>query len=120
MTDQSVKKRMGRPPHEPTEERKRLVKALAGVGVRHEDISVKLGITPDTLVKHYSHELAEGRIEANAAVAQTLFQQAKAGNITAAIFWMKTRAQWRESHHLEVSGDQDNPMQMKVTWAQEK
>jgi hypothetical protein len=120
MTDQSVKKRMGRPPHEATDERKRLVKALAGVGVRHEDISVKLGITPDTLVKHYAQELAEGRIEANAAVAQTLFQQAKAGNITAAIFWMKTRAQWRESHHLEVSGDQNNPMQLKVSWAQEK
>ena len=34
--------------------------------------------------------------EANAVIAGCLFATAKAGNIAAMIFWMKTRARWRE------------------------
>jgi hypothetical protein len=34
--------------------------------------------------------------EANATVSGYLFAAAKAGNVTAQIFWLKTRARWRE------------------------
>ena len=34
--------------------------------------------------------------EANSQVAQTLFKKAIAGDTTAAIFWLKCRAGWRE------------------------
>ena len=34
--------------------------------------------------------------EANATVSGYLFAAAKAGNVTAQIFWLKTRAHWRE------------------------
>lgn len=79
-----------------------MVQALSAVGVRYEDIATKLDISADTLVKHYRRELDLGRIEANASVAQTLYQSAKKGNVVAAIFWMKTRAGWREKHDLNV------------------
>ena len=72
--------------HKPSDEDRRLVKTLSAVGVRYVDIADKLEIDHDTLTKHYKKELTEGRMEANAAVAQTLFQQAKAGN-TAAMIW---------------------------------
>lgn len=96
--------------HKVTDENKRIVKMLAAVGVRHEDIAAKLDISSDTLVRKYKKELDEGRVDANAAVAQTLFQQAKSGNITAAIFWLKTRAQWKENHVIEHSGLNGDPI----------
>jgi hypothetical protein len=41
-------------------------------------------------------ELDRGVAEARAKVAGYLFAAAKAGNIAAIIFWLKTRAHWRE------------------------
>lgn len=105
--------------HKPNEENRKLVKTLSAVGTRYEDIAAKLDITDDTLRKHYRKELDEGRIEANASVAQTLFQQAKNGNTTAAIFWLKTRAQWRENDRLELTGANGGPIETFIKWAKE-
>jgi hypothetical protein len=55
-----------------------------------------LGCAPKTLRKHFRPELDRGAAEANATIAGCLFAAAKAGNIAAMIFWMKSRAQWRE------------------------
>ena len=94
----------GRPAHKPTEESKSTAKRLSALGVPHEDIASRLKISADTLVKYYKEELDEGRIDANAAIAGTLFQQAKKGNTAAAIFWLKTRARWKETSVTEHSG----------------
>lgn len=91
--------------HNPTDETKSLVKSLSGMGTRHEDIALKLNISDVTLKKHYSDELDLGRVEANAKVANALFQQAMDGNTTAQIFWLKTRAGWKENHTIEHVGD---------------
>jgi uncharacterized protein YjcR len=44
---------MGSPPHQPTDQTKLQAKTLAAVGIRHEDIAAKLGISADTLTKYY-------------------------------------------------------------------
>ena len=49
------------------------------------------------LRKHYREELDLGETKANAQVAGFLFNAAKNGNVTAQIFWLKTRAKWRET-----------------------
>jgi len=90
--------------HFPDDKSKLLVKSLSAVGIRYVDIAQKLGITDDTLRKHYKKELEEGRIDANTQIGSTLFQQAKSGNTTAAIFWLKTRAGWKETNVTELSG----------------
>jgi len=90
--------------HIPDDKSRLLVKSLSSVGVRFVDIATKLDITDDTLRKHYKKELDDGRIDANASIAQTLFQQAKAGNTTALIFWLKSRAGWKETNVNEISG----------------
>ena len=90
--------------YEPTAENKKLVKTLAAVGITFEDIATKLEISSDTLVKYYKKDLDDGRIDANASIGQTLFQQAKNGNTAAAIFWLKTRARWKETQAVELSG----------------
>jgi hypothetical protein len=102
--------------HIPTEETKKLVRSLSAVGIKYVDIAGKLDISDDTLVKHYKKDLEDGRVDANASIGQTLFQQAKNGNTAAAIFWLKTRAQWKETSALEVSGTDGGVI--KVSWEQ--
>jgi urease accessory protein UreF len=88
----------------PTEEHRRTVKAMAGLGVPHEGIAVLLEIDPKTLRKYFDAELERGSVEATAKVAQSLFQMATAGkNVAATIFWMKARAGWREKHEVQVT-----------------
>ena len=73
------------------------VRHLAGVGVRQDDIARIIGCAPKTLRKRCRDDLDRGVAEANAVVSGSLFAAAKGGNVTAQIFWLKTRAQWREN-----------------------
>ena len=105
----------GRPPHLPNADTRKQVYQLSSVGTRYEDIATVLGISHDTLTKYYREELDKGRIEANAIIAGTLFEQARDGNTGAAIFWLKTRAQWSETTKHEVGGSPDGqPINVKV------
>ena len=105
----------GRPPHLPDATTRTKVYTLSVVGTRHEDIATVLNISADTLTKYYQDELAKGRIEANASVAETLFKQAKEGNTTAMIFWLKSRAKWKETSQHEISGNPDGtPVEVKI------
>src|SRR3954468_4163394 len=89
---------MARPRFKVTREHRTKVRALAGFGVPHEEIARMVGIrSPKTLRKYFRDELAAGSTEANAMVAQTLYQMATSGQHPAAtMFWMKTRARWSE------------------------
>jgi hypothetical protein len=89
---------MARPQFKPTEDQRRMVKSMAAMGIRHEQIGVKVGIrSPKTLRKHFRDELDLGATEANYKVAQTLFTMATSGECPAAtIFWSKTRNRFRE------------------------
>jgi hypothetical protein len=94
----------GRPPFAPTEEQRRLVRAMAGYGVPHEDIARVVRCSAPTLRRYFRDDLDVAAIEANARVAQTLFQQATTpGNIAATIFWLKARAGWREKRPDEAA-----------------
>ena len=87
-----------------------MVRAMAGYGVPHDDIALVVKCSPPTLRKRFREELDVATIEANARVAQTLYQQAtQPGNIAATIFWLKARAGWREKQVVEVTG-QDGAM----------
>jgi hypothetical protein len=88
---------MGRRAHKPDSSLRRQVEALAAYGIPETDIGRVVGIDPKTLRKHYREELDLGEAKANAQVAGYLFNAAKNGNVTAQIFWLKTRAKWRET-----------------------
>jgi hypothetical protein len=79
-----------------TEALREKVRYLAGLGVPQDDIARLLSCAPKTLRKRFRDELDRGVAEANATISGSLFAAAKAGNIAAMIFWMKTRAHWRE------------------------
>ena len=74
------------------------VRHLAGVGVRQDDIAKIIGCAPKTLRKRCRDDLDRGVAEANATVSGYLFAAAKEGNVTAQIFWLKSRAHWHEKH----------------------
>lgn len=97
--------------HVPTDETRAHVSALCSFGVTHEHIAKHMGIDPKSLRKHYREELDKAATTANAAVGKFLFHAASgramddgatyADCLRAAMFWAKTRMQWRETDHNE-------------------
>lgn len=102
-------KKGGRPAHQPTDASRKQAESMAGYGIPEDDIALSLDISAPTLRKHYRRELDLGHVKANSAVAQSLYKKALAdgaSSVTAAIFWLKTRAGWKEtSVHDHLSSD---------------
>jgi predicted transcriptional regulator len=97
---------MGRPSHKPDPTSRRQVEALSGYGIPEPEIAGLIGIDPKTLRKHYRHELDHGHTKANAKVAENLYRKATGEGreaVIAAIFWLKTRARWKETVVNEVA-----------------
>src|SRR5438132_6772306 len=88
---------MGRRAHRSDPSQRRQVEAMAAYGIPEDNISRVIGVDPKTLRKHYRDELDLGCTKANAQVAGFLFNSARNGNVTAQIFWLKTRAKWKEA-----------------------
>ena len=88
---------MSRKAHNPDPVQRRQVETMAAYGIPETDISAVVGIDPKTLRKHYRDELDQAQTKANAQVAGFLFNSARNGNVTAQIFWLKTRASWKET-----------------------
>ena len=73
-----------------------------------------IGIDAKTLRKHYRHELDFGHTKANAKVAENLYRKATGEGreaVTAAIFWLKARARWKEVSVNEHSGIDGKPIE---------
>lgn len=84
-------------PYKITEENRRLVRALSLSGQTDAAIAHLVGCAETTIQKYFSEELKEGRKIANAKVVGALFKSAMEGNVSAQIFWCKTRLGWRET-----------------------
>ena len=87
--------------HEPTKSKREAVKLHATVGTPQEVIADILSIDPKTLRKHYREELDQSTAKANANMGGTLYNKGMGGDVTAMIFWMKTRAGWREKQEID-------------------
>jgi hypothetical protein len=92
---------MSRKPYSPTPESRQLVTLHATIGTTQETIADILGIDAKTLRKHYRAELDQSMAKANAQIGGALFNKAKGGDTAAMIFWMKTRAGWRERQEID-------------------
>jgi hypothetical protein len=109
---------MSRRLFQPSEQQRREVMALSGYGIAQHEIASMLDIDPKTLRRAFRRELDTGAIKANAAVAQALFTMATRDKVpSAAIFWLKCRAGWREAHDVNIGGQDDKPMAVHFTWA---
>lgn len=106
------------PAHEPTDDSRRYVEELAARGIPQADICKVVGISEPTLRLHYRQELDTGTTRANHAVAGALFRKATEGEgsaaVTAAIFWLKTRAGWKETNVNELVGKDGGPLPTNI------
>lgn len=103
MTEETCPK-MGRPPHTRDEKTAKQVETMAGFGIRDDEIAKVIGLSEPTMRKYYGDELDRGHIVTNVQVAQSLFRMATRKdkpNVSAAIFWLKTRARWVEAQAVE-------------------
>ncbi|AHB77580.1 MULTISPECIES: hypothetical protein [Pandoraea] len=121
----------GRKPFVPTAADRKMVETLAGYGVPHEDIALQIvnpqtskALDPKSLRRHFRSELDTGATKANSLVAQSLFKHATGtgkGAVTAAIFWMKVRAGWKEPpQRLEHTGADGGPVEQRTTVVDER
>lgn len=94
---------MSRNPHKPSRESRQLVQLHASIGTPQAIIADILGIDVKTLTKYYREELDQALARANASVGGALFNKATKGDTTAMIFWMKTRAGWREKQDIDLT-----------------
>lgn len=81
---------------------------MAAYGIPETEIARVLKIDPKTLRRHYRDELDTGATKATAKVAESLYRKAVGDgpqSVTAAIFWLKTRAQWKEVVVNETAGE---------------
>jgi hypothetical protein len=94
---------MARPRFVASVEQRKMVRTMSAYGIRQEEIARCVGLrSAKTLRRHFREELDRAATEANAQVAQSLYQQATSGKKPAAtIFWLKTRAGWRESPAIQ-------------------
>jgi hypothetical protein len=89
---------MARPRFIPNVEHRKMVRSMAAYGIPQQEIARCVGLrSAKTLRRHFRDELDRAAPEANAQVAQSLYQQATSGKKTAAtIFWLKVRGGWCE------------------------
>ncbi len=125
----SIKKGRGRPPFEPTDKDRRLIKEMASCGTPQVGIARTIGITVNTLRKHFKDELARAEDEANFRVAQFMFatimgmpipgvppvtNETTRGSL--AMFWAKTRMGWKETVDHQHEGKKNGePIVIKIT-----
>ena len=89
---------MSKPPRDPfTPQEIKEIRALAGMGMRDEDIAKIKEVSESWLKKQCKQDLHEGRASGKATIQNTAFQMAKSGKFPAlTIFWLKARCNWRD------------------------
>jgi hypothetical protein len=75
---------MARPPFKVTTMMRQRVSVAAGAGMSHEEISIALGISRNTLQKYFRTELSVGSLQRRMEIVQSLYGAAKKGNVSAA------------------------------------
>lgn len=93
--------------YKPTKKLFDQVELMAGFGIPQADIAEHIDVSVSTLAKHYRPALKKGMTKANLAVMNAFFQNAQSGNVTAQIFWLKSRCGWKEDAQADDVGDYD-------------
>lgn len=99
-----------------TAEQAKRIHTLSGIGMNIDQIARIENLSESTLKRLYQKELTEGREAAISNVSKTAYQMAMSGKVPAmTMFWLKTRARWREVHAIEHSGPDGKPIETKQT-----
>ena len=118
-TQVAVRERVGRPTHKPTPETRNAVQGMAAAGLWQYEICQILGLSENTLVKHYRRELDNGWATNVALASKVIFDQM--ANKTdrafdAAKFFLTKRGRglWSEKNQVELKGANSGPAQTQT------
>lgn len=82
---------------------RRMVEALAGLGMKYDVIAEMMEISPGQLARHFARELATAKDRLDTNVINALYKNATTGMVPSAqIFWVKARCGWRDRTVVEV------------------
>lgn len=91
-------KAAGRTEYKPTDVQRKRVQDLAACGATQLDIALDLGISNNTLRKHFADDLRKGEFRANTNVAGVMYSMAVDKKhkkvFDAGKFWLTHRAGW--------------------------
>ena len=121
------KSKGGRPAKVLTNEQIAQVEALGAV-LSVEQIADYFGIGKTTFYAimerqpEVSERYKKGKAKAIGSVAQGLLQQARDGNTTAAMFYLKTQAGWRETQNIDhtTGGEPINSIEVTIVGSKTK
>lgn len=98
------------------------VTELASRGLSQEQIAAALGISRTTLQsrkaesEQFAQAIEKGRADGIETVANALFDNAKSGNVTAQIFFLKAQGKWKDRHEeAGEDGEGATPVRVEVT-----
>lgn len=102
----------GNPPFVPTKEQRGLVTFGKACGATHEQIAEQLGISKDTLERHFRAELDQGKDRVLSQMRGVALKKALAGDNDMVKFCLaRLDPEFREKKSLEHSGPDGAPMQ---------
>ncbi len=110
----TVPKHNGRPPKIPTASQIRQVEEMAARGLTQEDMSAVLGVSVPTFRKYvprfFAAAIAKGKAVGKNTVGAALMRQIKRGNVTAIIWYEKSRCGYTEKTHTVHTDADGNPL----------
>lgn len=115
----------GRPPIVLDESQVAEIETLSAV-LSAEQIADYLGISKPTFYEimkrqpEVSERYKRGKAKAIGTVAKNLIIQANSGNTTAAIFYLKTQAGWKETTRQELTGADGGPIKQETNDARDE
>lgn len=95
--EEEPKRGRGRSKWNPSDDTRKLVENMAGIGMTIIDIAIICEVEENTLRNNCLEEIERGRAMMNAVVMGKLYEQIKANNYKAIEFWLKTRCGWYEA-----------------------
>lgn len=102
----------GRPPHEPTAERRNVVQVMHANGIPIRIIAKALSIDAKTLRKWYRADLRDASLEVEASMGAAIVKAGQDGAWGAAKYWLVSHssdARWRVPERHMIGGDPEAP-----------
>ena len=115
-----AKNRGGRPKYIPTEADRNTVRNMAAAGIPQHNIRQCIGtagISEPTLRKHFARELETSPHMVTGFAMSKLFAAITANEAWAICFWLKCKANFRETQRIEQIGDPAAPLHVTVEYA---
>jgi hypothetical protein len=94
--------------------------AASARGLDHDDIARVLGISVATLYDHkakneeFAEAIRRGKAKGHLAIADAVYNKAKAGNMDAARLILSRRYGWHETMKQQLSSDPESPLKPQV------